>query len=857
MGNLFKKFYGMISDAQKKLLMGKVNVSTQQLNDYVYDGGNSPITTFTMVDKDAKLSEARYNEVMSSLLIDIAALYVNTDLVSNIIGGNESISKLWVNTINSEIDKLTRKIEEYKRLYSDDKGYNAIYYESFDENYKAILNNTVIDSGVLTVKPYSIDEYTKPIDIDVMTLITYPAENHIAGIYLASPPEFDIVKDYRLKRGTKEIIKKGTKYPGAWVSVLMSDTDVKSYIDDIEYSGYNCLLRIFFNAPKNINSLSISPATRYKLGVSRLKYRKGGIYATDDDGWEFVTKTYYTNDIYNGDTIRVTGSGYSSINLQFDTIQAAAIEILFTMPSYDVIRYNIDKAIIRSAMMWDSITDEEYTDLLSKYSNKDVVSADTPTISNTMYLDRTIIDITNLNDLNSMVKAVNSSLNINPTTDLNSTSLPNVYLLNDKADEVALKGQLQTVNKNEYVIGAYSIVPEHKVYNNKGTYISHETYGFDSYDGTVARVALESSFETQALSSVEFFIVTDTDVEIPILPLGVTTHREPMDAVIDDVGTAIFYPSFTPTGNVTVYKWQNGVKVSTGSYPVTSDKITATGLNSMTFYAVEYETSQTNILLSDNITNPVWVDTQPTLNGNKAILPASPFIDYSYYDWDNDIWEAYEKLAGYYSDNSVLPQDVESPMWTFSDAWASSVFVPELTDRENFAISGYFLTSGEYYFVFNGKDDITDQIGAENYEYSYMWSIPVSGYASGDFPLASTVYFNDNNLEFDINSGNYNTNLYEPIEMFINGMKVIDKTNYKSTEQDVLSALTSQNYEFFLNGNTLYTNDNLDVSGKRVSVRYKYLSKYVRVKIILSTNDNSISENTPVVNDYTLKLFSI
>jgi hypothetical protein len=862
MANLFKKFIGKLNEAQQKLLIQNKDVQTPvDINTYTYDGANKPITIFKEVYENSQMSVAGYNDMIGSLLIDIEAMYINTELMSELIGNNESISKQWVSVINTEIDKLETKINEYRKLYGDDKGYNAIYYEAFNENKHSLLNNCIINSGALKIRPFTTVEYTKPIDIDNVTLTTYPSENHAAGIFLSSPSEFDIVKDY--EDGTKTMIKKGTSFPGAWVSVLLTDTDVKSYISDgdgntIEYSGYNCLLRIFFNSPKNINSLAISPSTRYKLGISRLRYRKGGIYASDDIGWENVTKTHYSNDIYNGNILNVISSGYSTIDMMFDPITASSIEILFTMPSYDVIRYNIDKSIIRSAMMWDDITDKEYDDIVSKYSNMDVIGSPPPYIASTSYLDRTIIDITNLNDFNSMIKAVNSSLNINQDTELQQTGIPNIYLLNDRADEVALKGQLTTVNKNEYIIGAYSIVSEYNNYNSNGSYISHDQYGFDSYEGTVINVAIESDFEIPRLSSVEFFIVTDTNVEIPILPVGITTHREPMDSEIDDDGNAEFTTSMTPDGNVKVYKWENNSKVLVGEFPPNGDnKITASDLNKMTMYAVEYVTNVNSITLSESITKPIWEDINITPIGNKVQLPTYPFVDYNYYDWDAKEWSRYEKVAGYYSDNTVLLQDIESPMWILPTGFTSGEFIHELTDRDNFAISGSFLTSGDFYFTFNGKDRIDNQIGAESYEYSYMWDVPVSGYVSGDFPLASSILLNDTLLDLDEDeySSTYNINRYEPVEVFINGVKATDMTNYKSNDQDILSQLTAQNYEYFLHNNILYLNGNLN--DKRVSVRYKYLSKYIRVKIILSTNESIVSETTPIVNDYTLKMLGI
>jgi hypothetical protein len=70
-----------------------------------------------------------------------------------------------------------------------------------------------------------------------------------------------------------------------------------------------------------------------------------------------------------------------------------------------------------------------------------------------------------------------------------------------------------------------------------------------------------------------------------------------------------------------------------------------------------------------------------------------------------------------------------------------------------------------------------------------------------------------------------------------------------------MNQFMAQNYEYFMLDGVLYTNANLD--GKRITVRYKYLSEYIRVKIILSVNESNVSEHTPIVYNYTLKMLGL
>jgi hypothetical protein len=856
MANLFKVFKGKLSEVQQKLLDNLINRKLPIGINTRGSRNSMPVTVFREVDEDSKMVDAAYNDLITSLLIDIESLYINSDVLSDYIGNNESISKSWVKSINNELDKLEAKIEEYRRLYGDTNGYNAVYYELFNEINNAILGGCEISSGELTIKPDTSLEYTKPLDIKRVSLTTYPAENHVAGIYLSAPSEFNIENDYNSKNGTKKMIKKGTSQPGAWVSIMLTDSDIRSYIDDVNYIGYTCVIRIFYSDVKTINTLTIDPATRHELNISRLRYRSGGVYQTDDDGWEVITKTRNTNDIYNGDTLKVTGKGSASIKMVFDTIFASAIEITFNMPSYDVIRYKFDPSVIRNALMWDDITNKEYEYLMDKYTNKDNIKSSDPLNSSTAYLNKTIVDINNLKSFDSMLKGVRSSLNIDKSKDLYFTGIDSLYVLSNPILETALKDELVDINKNEYIIGAYSITAEYNAYGNTGYYESHVDYGFDTYEGTLIRASIESDFELPALSSIEFFIVSDTGLEIPIMPLGRNVHREPMDAAVDELGNANFTTSFTPTSNVYVYKWENGEKIEVGNFPANPDnRITASSLNKMTAYAVEYEveSSSNTVILDDSITRVSWSDTNVEQNNNVIQLPTSPYIDYNYYDWDNNVWLPYIGLAGYYNDPTVLPQGFDSPMWSLPvSGFVSGEYLNENTDRYGMGISGFFTTSGDYYFVLNGKNTQGFQYGEEDFEYSYIWHIPVSGYATGDFPLPSTIILNDSNLDFLTPYEFYNNNLYEPIELFVNGIKATDVTNYKKDNTTSLNSFMSQNYEYFVNNDKLFTN--FPSGYNRISSRFRYLTKYIRVKIILSTNEICNSMFTPVVRDYTLRL---
>lgn len=849
------------SEAELEMLRERVQIS---------DDGR-PVTTFTRVDRGAGMNTTGYNELMDGVLIDLRALFLQSNITSSALGLHEGTNKAWVKNMNAALDEMYRRVSEYKRLAGEGSGFNAVHYEDFTEVHGAMLNSLRVLSSSMILLPTNSISLNGPNDISRVSVVNYPAENHAAGIYMGAPKQNDVERDYNYRRdrrastsarykrdgGTGRMLRSGTTYPGYWLSVCLTDGDVESYIDETTYYGYTVLLRMFYEGSVNLNEIIIDPVSRYKTYVRRVRYRKGGYYLSDSDGWTTLT---YTNS--DGDTANVSGSAYGKLHLRFPPTSVTALEFMFNAVDYDEIRMLFTPNVVRNALLWDEIADDEYAYLAQRRDggrNELLTSAPEEDAEATSYMDRVVVNLGEVDQLNEMLATVRSSLNID-ASELERIGTTDSAVVTDKAAAAALGDYLIEFNKHEYVVGAYSITPQYEDYPASGVYYSHEHGGYDTFENTVRSIMVEADIYTPALTSVEFYVVTDDATEYPIVPRDTATHREHVYAAV--VGTALTFDlMFQPAGDVILYRWKDGAKDTVQTVTPAGKSVTFTGCNTLDVYAVEYTINtlyDSHIInLPDVIPSGVWLHTDVVPAGHTVPLPAAPYMGFDQYDWRNNVWDYNYGIAGYYSDETVLDHDVTSPLWTF-DYWqplnlnnvpATSGLVMLESTRDTMIISGWFC-SGVYHVSYLGGT------GGEQHEYDYMWHIHPSGWIPGmNFSSGWCEFTLSDDCLYLPESGH--TNRAEPIELFVDGHKAEDKTAYMLDEQPALEWYDeTHNYQFYMLGNTLYTNVNFDeVDDRRVSIKMKYLTSTIKLKIVMRTNTNELCPYTPRVNNYKLIFF--
>ena len=854
------------------------------LESYPIDTIGKPLSEFIEAEYGGRMKDVEYNALMDSLLVDLRALYAHSTILSNTSAQHELGAKEWSASMKAAINSINRRLEEYKRTHAEDQGRASIVVEDFSELLGSVHRNTTVSDGLI-LSPSSVSSYSSGRFISKVSTTHYPPENHAAGIYLAAPPENNVERDYNLtsrsttgraigtmggvKSGTGKMLSDGTQYPFYWVSVMLSDAPLESYIDEEDYQGYVVLLKIFFSTSHTINEITVDPFGKYRTYIRRIRYRPPGNY--DDEGIEWTKITYVDKDNY---TTNVSDSGYHSMTMRFTPVNASCLELMFNVVDFDRINILLHGDTVRSALLWDSIADEEYRNLYTIGMDGRGEGLAQGLTTNDDYHNRVVVDLDSVDTINEMLAVVKESLNIGHG-ELTMLGQTGAAIVDDRVAAAALSHSSTEWHSNEYSLGAYSVVPSTVQYSPSGTFISHQVGGYDTYKHHVRYISLETEQYTPALTSIEYSLVIDDGRELPIVPRGTTTYRERVDEEI--TGDALTVTTtFTPAGDVTLYKWDNGVKTQVDQQTPTGKEVSFTGCGKGEVYAIEYTIDTTydedQVDLKDAVPSGVWITTATETAGHMVQLPTVPYADWGRYNWDLNQWGYTGDIHGYYSDPNVLEHDPTKTVWRF-DYWPANDEVPDVSGlvatevlRESMRVSGWF-ASGLYHVSYLGGT------GREWSTYNYMWEAITSGWypgrddgrdptrdgwqyvvlcASGFMGPASGVTNQYGEVVYT------NTNRANPVELFIDGTMATDKTSWKQSEQQALEPYEVANeYQYYVVGDTVYTNVNFDDSQHReVTVRFRYLTSTIKLKASLYTNQADLSYYTPELTKYKLIMYT-
>ena len=831
------------------------------------------------------MDEVQYDRLMDAIKIDLNSIFSYSANIDADLSNNEREFKSYIKNANNIINKVEGRLKEYRALLGDTRGYNAASTQNFSEVSGARLVGCDATGGFLSITPASTTTYNTFNDIASIGLTKYPTAGN--GIYYATPQEHDVVKNY--ESGNKSMLQGGTVAPGYWVEVMLvptsTDNDPCVYTDGDTYTGFTAILTMYFTVNRDINEIYLDPISKHKVYVRKVKYLSGSTWNTlnykDEDNNELM----------------VVGDSYTGMTLRFPPVNTTGLEITLNVIDYDIVRFILKRENLLKGLIWDEIQDGNYNTMEEKKSSVGTISSssaepanrtyDKIVVSDPNFIKPLIIDRDNVSDNSGDTTLGNRAFNTIEQGKIDSIILGDDY------------GLLADTTMREYILGLYSLAPRYSQFLPSGVYYSHLDTGYDTKNGTLRNIMVESDHTMPGASTVEYFLVTDSGIEIPILPVGTTTYREPTLKTADSSGNIVARITYTPAagaGNVHALYWDETtqtLKELGSGFSATNKLVTITGATPGVTYIMEYDIDTSTELYEVQIENYKesigWIHEEVIPEGYKIPLPTTPYIrssDYSNYNYGNsstdnlydpaDRWGYSREVQGFYSDKTVLTQDVGDGMW---DIRAASTGVAGITNsmflyatRDTYVISGaptYHIVTppAEKYFrvKFTGT-------GRENNEYSYVWLVQATGIIPGE-PLASGLildnshlYINGDPLPSWYNTSylptalwyDYGNATYNPIELFVDGSKAEDHTDYRSEEQRMMEPyIITNNYQYYLDNSTLYTNVDFDnVSKRRLTTRFRYHTSYIKVKVVLRTNTTSPSYFTPQIDSYTIKFLS-
>lgn len=128
-----------------------------------------------------------------------------------------------------------------------------------------------------------------------------------------------------------------------------------------------------------------------------------------------------------------------------------------------------------------------------------------------------------------------------------------------------------------------------------------------------------------------------------------------------------------------------------------------------------------------------------------------------------------------------------------------------------------------------------------------------TGFLPAGSPATGLPYVIGKIKEIDGQIYGLDNTTYEPIEIYINDVKALNRTDYSTLEHQAFVPVdpSSRVFEYIQAGKNIYFNS--AVQGK-IEVTYRYLTEYLKVNATLRSHKPVNAVTTPLVKDYTVRL---
>lgn len=636
------------------------------------DPTNGPTVQLELVetsfDDPAKISSKHYNEFVQDVRIDLAAVFKESNLTSDVIGRHEEVSKDFVRVMRTQIQDLESLIRSYQLSISNKQGYSAVIEENFNRNFGVQKNVEIADGALQLVQvPGFPRSFNSGSDVVNISVTRYPEENIYGGVLYGTSPVHDIEFDYndtvspkrRRKRTairpTKNMLRSGTIY-GSWVEIALTDKPIIQTIDGQTYTGFVAVLVINYSHGVDINRIVVDGYSNYDLFIPRVraKYRGRGNY------------TLVTTRNARSETIPVSGHGTGKVVLSnFDTLdKTTSLELMFYQPNNSIQRFILDKSQLYDNQIWDEIFAREYEDLtfghqraedgiISTHAHRPIQQRD---VLEQSTLDSAIEHLDSAQGVSAMIKTAKDVLNLS-NEEVAQLSVALTGLGDDAISQEVALPELTEYSKYEYILGAYSVIPENASYTDaSGVFLSHKgETGYDTALSVATEVALEADHIIPSGTTIEYDVLdAEGRMQTPIVPVDTTAVNEVIRASVLAADWINFETRFpVASGTLSMYLnhdainptilTQNDALSSRGSW------FNASGFlgdaNDLSVFTCSYEPEfnlnfftarQSDGRVVDLIKelSPLSIeesssDTGLTADGNVVTLSRYPFIDYS------------------------------------------------------------------------------------------------------------------------------------------------------------------------------------------------------------------------------------
>jgi len=821
-----------------------------------------------MVEKlyqSGQLDSDDYNQFFRDVFLDLYSLYQKSRKIKASLDKNNELNKETINIITQKLENIKEKVDKYRTLLHNNKGFTRAYYDYFDDRDKfeayeydrTLFHNpskdrlfnkeqlATVDTGIGLIAARS----------GVATPNTmYPSIVKQTGSNLKPHPEkntldniFDTRKDYN------------------WKETILADEPFNVPIDDVMYYGKTkgafAKLRILIPTTENINYISLKP-------YSDLPFEILSIYSYTSIGTMYSVNNNYKaiEDIKNNDDVNIILSpdDNSSLDnfildkskkLTFEEIKdCKAIEIAIRQQNYKYISYtNLLEERQKIDMMNDLFKDNEidldirttdYNNVTElDYSNRNKTWKRYDSIFKTLFSKIKNTNTSNLTD--TLVNAISYLLPGISKYQLNK-------LLNKKTEDTSMNINKISTQKFLYEYGLKEVDIGYQDIANESIYVS-KPYDLDT---NVKEVGIDvdeyipKDLDDNKVGYINYYVTNSInpaqDEWYEILPENRDRNIRNEPIVIDEEReSSIKFPAEIGSLNVySDYKKENSININTIEENINGTNM-VTGFNIPNTEDVDFVKYLYADYYIDDDYNPYIVDF-------NSVSSPSPYIGID--GKEGEIFENGTDKDGHIqlSNFPYIDYDKVNNL--------NSIVKPDIIiNNEDEDIPENYVINNEYINKYN-----------PNFVRGYR---PINVTMEGSYLL----HHSENNItetkeglvENDTLGLNFKSNYYDEknnesvsTNRYKNKIEYkpyfYNRTNYVKRENPALKEFDAKNYpvfEYIQDGVNIFFNDSLHKYGTdnkgKIRVKYDYLVEGLRVKIIMYnfTNKNI----TPVLRNYFLK----
>ena len=420
----------------------------------------------------------------------------------------------------------------------------------------------------------------------------------------------------------------------------------------------------------------------------------------------------------------------------------------------------------------------------------------------------------------------------------------------------AVKDPIKTVVSYDYLAGLRSVVLSDL------TYETHAHY--ESGEFVTAATVIEASLEVDERhynfleddgntpyrrTSIEYDLEISPSTRFPIVPV---TWLEGDTYMVRDeylhVVNATAKTRFTPAAAAYTVR-RNGTRVAASSITLSGRDVTISGWDPGAIYTITYAVPEAStkvavdgVLDSTRLIRPEEYD--GTDRDNKITIKYYPYVIYEIvrakrywtpregqarWDWTPEFFPLSEGSVALNNGSATVTLTQDDP----ADRDFTDIPFDRFTGTENLKI--WIQETGETLTL--DPDALTTALTCSLAE----------AYAGED--LASTRFIIGRTITHDSRIFGLNLDFYEPIEVIVDGVRAVNRTDYLSGEHPVMEPRKEgeTRFEYIQAGKNLFFNG--PITGKKILVSYNWLTQYLKVMATLRCN-------VPVSTIFTPKLDS-